>query len=216
MGMSHIADSRTLSYAITLRSGGGLTFDSDGSLTFPTCTSGQIMKFDGTNWNCGADDDTTYSAFASGGLRFSGTQIGLQNCPVGQFLVSTGTNTWDCTGTTDANTITYIKHMRVNNWTCKNDSGGVPRWFVSVNFSPSIPSGATYMGAWAIDVTGNSTVSGSTPVGPEQVFNISLPNNATNPTSIEMMSTSIRTPTTTCTVNATYANSVDLFWAYSL
>ena len=95
--------------AYVVRIGAGLEFDINGNVSIKgltnlsSCPSDQKLSWNSTTQSlyCAPDNDTTYSAFANGGLRFSGTQIGLQNCPTGEILKSTGTNTWGCAADDD-------------------------------------------------------------------------------------------------------------------
>jgi hypothetical protein len=56
---------------------GAVTLSLDGAHSLPQgCTSGQVAKSNGSNtWNCGNDNDTTYSAGT--GLTLSGTQFSI-------------------------------------------------------------------------------------------------------------------------------------------
>lgn len=80
----------------------------DGTILFADiaangCTNGQIIKYNGTAWTCGADNDTTYSA--GPGISFSGTTItntGVLTAAATGAITNTGTAqnpTFDLTNT---------------------------------------------------------------------------------------------------------------------
>jgi hypothetical protein len=57
----------------------------DDTLATLSCSNGQVTKWDGNDWGCTADNDTTYTAGA--GLFLSGTEFSAQGSPYANVLV---------------------------------------------------------------------------------------------------------------------------------
>lgn len=87
-------------------SGSGLAGGTDNgaaslSLDSTGCSSGGVLKWNGTSWACGSDNNTSYGAGT--GLDLSGTTFSVdsgyqlpQNCAIGQVPKSDGSNSWGC------------------------------------------------------------------------------------------------------------------------
>lgn len=80
----------------TYSAGSGLEIDANNSIGLPsTCNSGQILRFDGTDWSCASDDSTTYSA-GSGVEIDANKNISLNtSCAAGEVLQWDG-SAWGC------------------------------------------------------------------------------------------------------------------------
>lgn len=93
---------------ITTASTSGLiggTAAGDATLSLRTCAINEILKFTATGWSCSIDanaggDLTGIITPSTGGLVGGATAgdstLTLANCPAGQILKSTGTNSWSC------------------------------------------------------------------------------------------------------------------------
>lgn len=71
---------------------GAVSIGLNAQQTLPSCSNGQVPKWNGTGWSCGADNDTQYSAGT--GLDLNGTQFSIKpdyrvkntpDCASGQF-----------------------------------------------------------------------------------------------------------------------------------
>jgi hypothetical protein len=73
------------------------------SLATASCTTGQVYKFDGTNWACQADANTTYTSGT--GVDVTGTTVSLSTagCVAGEVWKFNGT-TFTCEPDVDTNT----------------------------------------------------------------------------------------------------------------
>jgi hypothetical protein len=96
---------------VTAQTGGGLTGGgTNGAVSLSLrrdCASGQVVKWDGTAWNCAADDNSTYTAGT--GLDLSGSEFSVQEpyrlpqngCGGGESVtrntsIGGGAATWTC------------------------------------------------------------------------------------------------------------------------
>lgn len=82
--------------------GGGGTPASTTVASLPSCSSGEVLEFDGSNWTCGTDDDTEAelpSCTADEAIFFDGTDwICGPTCTSNQILEFNGTD-WACIAT---------------------------------------------------------------------------------------------------------------------
>jgi hypothetical protein len=103
--------------AVQTASGSGLTGGKDNgaaslALDSTGCSSGGVLKWNGTSWSCGSDNNTSYSAGA--GLDLSGTTFSVkpsyqlpQSCSDGQVAKSNGSNSWSCQNDNNSPTAGY-------------------------------------------------------------------------------------------------------------
>ncbi len=95
--------------AVTTAAGSGLiggATSGDVALALATCTAGQVLRHNGTDWACAATSPT-YTVNAP--ITLTGSALGLTACANGQVLKSNGTS-WACaadaTGTATVATVT--------------------------------------------------------------------------------------------------------------
>ena len=100
-----------------------LTLDSDYTLP-QSCPAGKIPEVDATGaWQCGTDDNTTYSAGT--GLDLSGTTFSVgsgyqlpQSCAPGQVAKAQTGGTWVCAADTDTDTTYTGADFATSNQAC--------------------------------------------------------------------------------------------------
>ena len=143
--------------------GNGIFSRTGNTISSTICTTGQILKYNGTTWACATDDGTTYTADDTGSntntpISITGTKIGFSDgTAVGQYWTWDGTK-WILSNQTNGITVGALDGQ-AKNTNGATIAGGVLYLQSADETNPGVVTTGTQT------LAGNKTLTGNTTLG---------------------------------------------------